>query len=90
MNAGESRNFGTPGEDTGPPGTYFEVSFEDPDGSGFFHGLDEGTFPDCVGTPEEPENPTYSAAAQIVCAGPQIQVNNTGTGHFLVVGRDDR
>ncbi len=84
VDAGESRNFGTPGEDTGPPGTRFEVGFEDPAGSGVYCGLDEGNFPDCVDTPEEPENPTYSVTGEIVCEGPQIQVNNTGTGHFLV------
>ena len=84
VGAGQSVNFGTPGEDTGPPGTYFEVYFEDPAGSGNFVGLDSGSFPDCVDTPPEPENPTYSATAEIVCEGPQIQVNNTGTGHFLV------
>lgn len=84
LDAGESRNLGTPGEDTGPPGTGFEVGFEEPVGSGFYYGLDAGGFPDCIDTPEEPEDPTYSATGQIVCEGPQIRVNNTGTGHFLV------
>ena len=84
LNAGESRNLGTPGEDTGPPGTRYEAGYEEPAGSGFYYGIDEGRFPDCIDTPEEPENPTYSATAEIVCAGPQIQVNNTGTGHVLV------
>ena len=39
LNAGESENLGQPGVDTGPPGTTFQVGFEDPADSGFFHGL---------------------------------------------------
>ena len=78
--AGQSQNFGTPGEDTADPGTRYEVWFEEPVGSDNFRGLREGNFPDCIGIPEEPENPTYSVTAEIVCAGPQIRVNNTGTG----------
>ena len=81
LNAGESENLGTPGIDTGPPGTHFEVWFEDPAGSNDFYGMDQGNFPDCA----EAEV-TYSATASIVCAGPGVQVTNTGTGDLVAYG----
>ena len=58
MDAGESRNFGPPGGESGPVGNRYEIWFEDPDGSGHFVGLDEGNFPDCATSPPTTAAPT--------------------------------
>ena len=73
-----------PGVDTGPVGTSFEVCFEDPAGSNNFHGLDGGTFP-TVST-SRPGVRRTRPLAEIVCAGPGVEVTNTGTGDLIAYG----
>jgi hypothetical protein len=71
LDAGASYNLGTPGVDTGPAGTRFEVYFEDPAGSDNFHGLDEGVFPACTAQPPTTQPNVPDVAPELIseCRG---------------------
>ena len=65
----------------GPAGSRYELWYEDSTVSGGYRGFGEGQLSDC----DEPEL-TYSAVARIVCAGPGVEVTNTGTGDLIAYG----
>ena len=74
LNAGNSGEYDWSGD--------WKVAFPDPPNSANYVVFDSGGPIDCDDEPQL----TYSATAEIVCAGPGVKVTNTGSGDLIAYG----